>query len=366
MMSPPSFWSIRALRGGLGHQERTACHHVVLQVPVRDGGVQQRLRQRQAGVVDDDVDAAERQHRGVDSRLHRGFVGDVGGDADRHIGVADLFGGGGGLFGIQVGDHHAGALGGQPGGDGLADARGGAGDQRDAGGQRFGFGHPGQLGLFQGPVLDAELLGLVDGCVGGDRLGPAHHVDGVEVELAGDPGGLLVLAVAEHSDAGDQHDRGVGAADRRAVGGGVAVVVRPVVGAVGLVQFGQPGFAILDRRVGRQVEDHRLDLGAQEVIGAAGAQRGQPRMLGGAEEFEHPGVVGEVPDLRLVGGGQAADERGQRGRLRTAVVVGQRVIPVQRRAEGLAAPAGVDVSLGGLDDFQRMRLGFGRGAHPMR
>ena len=43
-------------------------------------------------------------------------------------------------------------------------------------------------------------------------LGAAHHVDGVDVELAGDAGGLLVLAVAEHPDAGHQDDQRVGAA----------------------------------------------------------------------------------------------------------------------------------------------------------
>jgi hypothetical protein len=102
----------------------------------------------------------------------------------------------------------------------------------------------------------------------------------------------------------------------------VAVVVGPVIGAIDLVQLGQPGLAVLDRGVGGQVEHHRLDLGAQEVVGATGAQRRQPGMLGAGEEFEHPRVVGEVADLRLVGGCQAAEERRQRGRLRAALVLG--------------------------------------------
>ena len=80
----------------------------------------------------------------------------------------------------------------------------------------FGFGIRAQLGLLERPVLDAELLRLVDRGVGRDRLGAAHHVDRVDVELAGDPGGLLVLAEGEHADAGHQHDRRVGAAHRRA------------------------------------------------------------------------------------------------------------------------------------------------------
>ena len=148
----------------------------------------------------------------------------------------------------QVGDHHAGALGGELGGDGLADAGRGAGDQRDAGGQRLGLGHPLELGLLQRPVLDAELLRLVDRGVRREALGAAHHVDRVDVELPGHPGGLLVLAEAEHPDAGHQHDQRVGAADRGRVRGGVAVVVALVVLAVGPVQLLEPGDRLLDRR----------------------------------------------------------------------------------------------------------------------
>ena len=70
---------------GSRHQERTLRHHVVLQVPVSDRGVEQRLGQRQASIVDHNVDAAEREQRGVDSCLYGGFIGDVGGDADRDV-----------------------------------------------------------------------------------------------------------------------------------------------------------------------------------------------------------------------------------------------------------------------------------------
>ena len=125
----------------------------------------------------------------------------VGGDADRHVGRADLGGGVGRLLQVEVGDDDAGALGGEPDGDRLADAAGRAGDQRDAGRQRLGLRHPRELGLLQRPVLDAELLALVDRRVGGHRLGAAHDVDGVDVELAGHPRGLLVGAEAEHADA---------------------------------------------------------------------------------------------------------------------------------------------------------------------
>src|SRR3954463_13014105 len=104
-------------------------------------------------------------------------------------GGADLLRGGLRLGPVQVGDHDAGALAGQPLRDRLADAAGRAGDQGHARGERLGLRHALELGLLQRPVLDAELLRLVDGGVGGDRLGTAHDVDRVDVELTGHPGG---------------------------------------------------------------------------------------------------------------------------------------------------------------------------------
>src|SRR6478735_7324491 len=61
--------------------------------------------------------------------------------------------------------------------DGPADAAGGAGDEGDAAGVAAWLGHPLELGLLEGPVLDAELLRLVDGRIGRHRLGAAHDVD---------------------------------------------------------------------------------------------------------------------------------------------------------------------------------------------
>src|SRR6266568_714740 len=101
---------------------------------------------------------------------------------------------------VAVGHDHAGALGGEPLCGGPADARPAPGDQRDAPGQRLGLGPPAQLGLLEFPVLDAELLAFRDRLVGGHRLGPAHHVDRVQVELARHAGRLGVLAVAEHPE----------------------------------------------------------------------------------------------------------------------------------------------------------------------
>ena len=231
-------------------------------------------------------------------------------------------------------------------------------------GQRLRLRHPRELGLLERPVLDAELLALVDRRVGRDRLGAAHHVDRVDVELAGDAGGLLVRAEAEHADAGHQHDRRVGAAHRRAVRGRVPLVVGGVLGAVLRVQLLQPRDDVLDRGVRRQVDDQRADLGAQEVVGAGRAQRGQPRVLDRGEEVEDDVGVGEVPDLRLVGAREAADHRRQRGGLDPPLGVRQRLVAGQRRTERLGPAALGEEALRRPDDLQGVGLALLAGVAP--
>ena len=186
--------------GGLARdEERSTGHHVVLHVPVRHRRVQQRLGDGQAGVVHDEVDATERERRGPDRRRHGRLVGHVDGDRDGGIRSADLGRDGGRAGCVPVGDDHAGAFGREPQGRGATDARSAAGDERDAAGQRLRLRQAGELRLFQRPILDAELLRLGDRRVRRDCLGATHHVDGVDVELAGHPGGLLVRAEGEHA-----------------------------------------------------------------------------------------------------------------------------------------------------------------------
>ena len=142
--------------------------------------------------------STRRGERGGD----RVLVGHVGLDRDRDVRAAELVGDGLGLVQVEVGD------------DDAARPRRRAGWRwpcrcpepapvtsatRVASG--LGLGIRCELGLLQRPVLDAELLRLRDRGVGGHRLGAAHHVDRVDVELAGDPGGLLVLAEGEHPHA---------------------------------------------------------------------------------------------------------------------------------------------------------------------
>ena len=257
---------------------------------------------------------------------------------------------------VEVGEHHARALGRQPLGDRLADARSGAGDEGDAPGQRARLGPTLELGLLEPPVLDAELLRLADRGVGGDRFGAAHHVDRVEIELRRHACRLLVGAVREHADAGHQHDRRVGAAHRRAVGFGVALVVGPIVLAVRRVQLAEAGDHVLQRGVARPVDDERADLGAQEVVGARRAEPGQAGERGAGEEVEHRRIVGEVAHLHPVGRRQAPQRRRQRGGAGASLGLRERLEPRHDRAERLGPPALGDERLGGADDLQRVRL----------
>ena len=86
--------------------------------------------QHDAGVVDEDVGAAELVLDAVGRRDDRFAVGDVGLDGDRA--VAELVGQGLDAVGAASQQRDAVAVGGEGAGGCLADARGGAGDDRDA------------------------------------------------------------------------------------------------------------------------------------------------------------------------------------------------------------------------------------------
>ncbi|GAA1442271.1 hypothetical protein GCM10009602_19110 [Nocardiopsis tropica] len=121
---------------------------------------------------------------------------------------------------------------------------------------------------------------------------------------------------------------------------------------------------VVEGGVGRQVEDHRADLGAQEVVGAGGAEGGQARVLRSGEEVQDHVGVGEAPDLGVVGGGQAAQDGGQGGGPLAALGGGQRAVAGQGRPEGLGAPAFGEERLGGADDLQGVGLALLAGVRP--
>ena len=263
--------------GAAADEERAAGEHGVETVPIVDRRLDERRGGCEPGVVDDDVDAAEAVGRGGEHRRHLVLGGDVGGDAERPLGAE----GGGDLLGplaVEVGDDHARPVAGEQLGDGPADPRRRTGDEGDAALQRRRRRAHAQLALLELPVLDAELLVVVDRRVRRHRLGAAHHVDRVDVELAGDACRLRVGAEAPHADAGHEDDHRIGAAHRRRALLGVGVVV----GAgsrrgTARAARSRRVTLLVERRRRRQVEVQRPHLGAQEVVGARRALGGQAR-----------------------------------------------------------------------------------------
>src|SRR5690349_7346353 len=64
--------------------------------------------------------------------------------------------------------------------------------------------HALQLGLFEQPVLDVEGFLFGKAAVGGHAGRAAHHVDGVDVEFAGNAGRGLVGRKGDHAHAGHE------------------------------------------------------------------------------------------------------------------------------------------------------------------
>ena len=157
------------LDGGLGCEERALGHHIVLKVPVPLGRLEERLRDRQPGIVDEDVDAAVGKH--ASSIAARSLLGDETSAATRTASslppipaATSVAESRSRSATMTCAPSTAQAAGGR-----RADARAAAGHECDPGASGFGLAirraSPPQL-----PVLDAELLGLLDRLVGRDGL----------------------------------------------------------------------------------------------------------------------------------------------------------------------------------------------------
>ena len=95
---------------------------------------------------------------------------------------------------------------------------------------------------------------------------------------------------------------------------------------------------LLVRGVGRQVEQQRPNLRAEEVVGAGGPERGQARRRLGGQEVEHHVRVVEMPDHGPVATCDSAHCRGQPGCAGAALVDRKRGERPPRRAEWIGAP----------------------------
>lgn len=130
------------------------------------------------------------------------------------------------------------------------------------------------------------------------------------------------------------------------------------------MQLLQPCDRLLQRDAGRQVEDQWTDLRPQEVVGAGGAERGEPRVLGASQEVQYDIGVGEVAYLRAVGGGQTTDDGAERGGAGPALVLGRRPVPVEYRPERFRLAALGEECLRGADDVQGVALALLGGRAP--
>ncbi len=259
-----------------GHEEIARGQDVHVLVPELERGVLDGGRGGEARIGDEDVEAAEFDHGMGEAGNDLLFPGDVDVDRPHHVGAegARELGHGAVERGlVDVGEDDAGAFAQEPDGRRLADAAGAAGDERDLAGQRLGLGHALQLGFLEEPVFDVEGFLLGQALIFGNRRGAAHDVDGVDVELAGNAGRGLVLGEGDHAHAGDEIDHRIGIADGGRVVVLAALVIGRVIGAIGGDLIGQAGDDGIDIGLLRIEVDHqRPDFGAQEVVGAGGAQ----------------------------------------------------------------------------------------------
>ena len=182
-----------------------------------------------AGVGDDDVDAAERFHHGVEGLGDRRRVGHVA--EDRHCRAADSLGGLHRGRQIHVEQRDLGARRGKRLRGRRADRAAGAGDDGDLAGERRLL-RGAELGLLERPVFAIEHVGFRDRLEAADRLRIGDALDRGFGDVGGDAGVALGAAEAEQAEARHQHDAGAGIefmfdmADARIVLLEIAVIAR--------------------------------------------------------------------------------------------------------------------------------------------
>ena len=142
---------------GPGAAERAGQRDVEDPLPLVVGHVQDGGGAAEAGVVDEDVDAAESLDGGLGERADLGFVGDVAGlrgDPAGAVAGGELIAGRGQPALVLVAEHDLGALGQAAPGDRGADAGAGrGGDHDDLAGQQVAAGRVRRGGRGAGPGL---------------------------------------------------------------------------------------------------------------------------------------------------------------------------------------------------------------------
>ena len=154
------------------------------------------------GIGDDDIHAAEFFRDRIEGAAHIGGIRHVA--AKRQRVAADLFRNAYAAVLVAVEHGHFRALFGKRFGGRRADARAAAGDDRDLARQRL-LGGLAELGLFQRPIFDVELVFLGNRLIAAHAFGGAHRLDRVFGDVGGDGRILRRCAEAEQADARHQH-----------------------------------------------------------------------------------------------------------------------------------------------------------------
>ncbi len=174
----------------------------------------------------------------------------------------------------------------------LADARTRANHDDDLPREFFFRRHALQLRFFEQPVFDVEGFLLRQRDILVNRLRAAHDFDGAVVKFRRDPRLGFVLAPRDHAEAGDQHHGRVRIAHRGRIGVLALVVIRRVILAILHKAVGElllQRRRVLGLRIPRNVK--RLDLCAEKMVGATGAEFSQTRCVVGIHETQNLFVV---------------------------------------------------------------------------
>ena len=238
----------------------------------------------------------------------------------------------------------------------LTNTRASTDDDDDLTGEFLLGRHALEFGFFQEPILDVESFLLRQRDVFINRFRTAHDFDGTVIEFSRDPGFGLILTPSNHAETRDENDGRVRIAHGGRVRTLTGVVIRGVVLAVLLEsgnQLGLEGGEVFGLRIPSHIEG--LDLRAEEVVWAGGAEFGEARGIDRVDETKDLRVILNRADETLLLGDLTAQPR-QDGREGGVTLLGFERL-VLSAAEGLGVAAlglvlAIDVGRGLLNHGQ--------------
>ena len=180
-------------------------------------------------------------------------------------------------------------------------------------------------------------------------------MNGIHIKLAGDARLGLVFAKAEHPQPRNQHHGGAGVAYRRRIGLGK----RPIVVTILVEILGERAIDLrlqrLNAIVGAPVHKHGPDLGADEVIGTTGSQKGQSLAVRGVNKLQHVGRVRIAADKPLPGADAPTQKRCDLDRNFAAICARRKRLASEPR-RSLRLPVTLDELANAIDHVQRVQI----------